>query len=222
MKKIFYGLLILSAFIGGAFALFQDKIFIDVPEDVKKNLELRYGEEFEFIEYVEGENTENSRVMILKGDSGKFKLTRYYDSEGYVHYMDNYYAVKHYDEIKEIFDKAFYSIDKRLEYEIDLNTSTFPSETLAIMSFSEFLQDEKTVFDINVVSTPNWVDDDIQEFANRLQNSGAKANVKMLRCGEDLIKLSDFDSVMHSKESIGNKIFFSVGGNGEIFYINRE
>lgn len=222
MRKIFYGLLILSVFIGGAFALFKDKIFVDVPEDVKKNLELRYGEDFDFVKYVEEENTEHSRVMILKGDSGEFKLTRYYDANGYIHYTDNYYAVKHYDEIKEIFDKVFYSIDKRLKYEIDLNTSTFPDETLAITSLPEFLQNEKTVFNIKVVSTPKWMDGDIQEFAKRLQNSGAKANVSMLHCGKDLIKLSDFDSVMRSEESIGNKIFFAVGGNGDILYINRE
>lgn len=222
MKKLFCGLLLVSVIIGGTFALLKDKVFVEVPDDVRNNLELRYGEKFEFLGYIKDENTENARVMRLKGKSGVFKLTRYYDKDGYLHYNDTYFAIKHKNEIEKIFNDAFRGVDRKIKYEIDFDESTFPNETTSNLSLPDFLRNDDTVFKINAVSAPRWVDNDIEIFTERLFNSGTKASVSLLHCGDKLIDLNDFDSVIRSSDSDGKRLFFSTDSNGGIFYINRE
>ena len=76
MKKVVYGLLILAVLVGGGLALFEGKIFTDVPEDVITSLENRYDEKFKFVEYIDEEQDIDSRVMNVKSDRGIFKVTR--------------------------------------------------------------------------------------------------------------------------------------------------
>ena len=222
MKKVFFTLVLLSAILGGLFSVFEDKIFIDIPDDVISNLNRRYNEkDFKFKRYINEENSENSRVMIIDGKYGDFKLTRYYDDKNNIRYNDNYLGYKYKSELYDDMYSCFKRVDDRFNFELDLNNSDFPNETDTSFLLDKLLEDDKTFLKVKVVTIPNWTDDDIEIFALKLSEFKIKANVSML-CYDRLINMSDFDSVMKSDNSVGKKVFFSVGSNGEVLYINRE
>lgn len=222
MKKVFYGLMILAVLVGGGFALFEDRIFTDIPEDVISNLEMRYNGKFQFVGYIEEENTENSRAMKIKGKYGEFKLIRYYDGKGVIHYNDNYLGYRYKKQIDEDLDTCFSRVDSRYKFEVDLDKSTFPDETDESVFYTNLISNKVTSLKVKAVTTPKWSDGDIATFSTKMKELKLKGNISMLRCGEKLISLSDFDPVMRSPESVSNKVFFSIGSNGNIHYINRE
>jgi hypothetical protein len=224
MKKVVYGLLILGALVGGLFALFEDKIFVDVPEDVMQNLEDRYGGTFKFIDYIPEENTENSRVMKIKAKEGEFKLTRYYDANGVVHYNDNYLGYKYFNTIKEELDGVF-SLplsEGTLEYEVDLDGSSFPDDTDKLLFLPQLLAKDGTFIKLNIVTTFEWDDNNLKTLATYLDSGlGMKVVVSALE-HDELIDMRDFDSMMRSSETEGKRVFFSIGKDKEILYTNRE
>lgn len=226
MRKLIYGLLIIAALVGGLFALFEDKIFVDIPEDVMSNLDYRYGSanKFKFIDYIPEESDENSRVMKIKGKDGEFKLTRYYDSNGVVQYNDNYLGYKYLNTIKEELDSVFkYPLSEgTLKYEIDLNGSSFPDNTDKLLFLPQLLAKDSTFIKLNIVTTFEWDDTNLQILADYLDSGlGMKVVVSALEY-DRLINISDFDSMMRSSETEGKRVFFSIGKDKEILYTNRE
>lgn len=222
MKKLVYGIMILGVLVGGLFAIFEDKVSVDIPEDVILNLEERYGGSFKFIDYIPEENTENSRVMKIKGKDGEFKLTRYYDGNNQLHYNDNYLGVKYKDKLEDTFEEYLERVNKKVNFELDLGKSTFPDETTKKTFYPNLLSSEETFFELKVVSGYEWTDGDIEYFSYRMKEQSIKVNVTMLYCEDSLIKLSDFDSVIRSDESVGKRLSFSIGEDGSILYINRS
>ena len=226
MRKLIYGLLIIASLVGGLFALFEDKIFVDIPEDVMSNLDYRYGSanKFKFIGYIPEESDENSRVMKIKGKDGEFKLTRYYDSNGVVQYNDNYLGYKYLNTIKEELDSIFkYPLsEETLKYEIDLNGSSFPDNTDKLLFLPQLLAKDSTFIKLNIVTTFEWDDTNLQILADSLDSGlGMKIVVSALEY-DRLINMSDFDSMMRSSETEGKRVFFSIGKDKEILYTNRE
>ena len=226
MRKLIYGLLIIAALVGGLFALFEDKIFVDIPEDVMSNLDYRYGSanKFKFIDYIPEESDENSRVMKIKGKDGEFKLTRYYDSNGVVQYNDNYLGYKYLNTIKEELDSVFkYPLSEgTLKYVIDLNGSSFPDNTDKLLFLPQLLAKDSTFIKLNIVTTFEWDDTNLQILADYLDSGlGMKVVVSALEY-DRLINMSDFDSMMRSSETEGKRVFFSIGKDKEILYTNRE
>lgn len=226
MRKLIYGLLIIAALVGGLFALFEDKIFVDIPEDVMSNLDYRYGSanKFKFIDYIPEESDENSRVMKIKGKDGEFKLTRYYDSNGVVQYNDNYLGYKYLNTIKEELDSVFkYPLSEgTLKYEIDLNGSSFPDNTDKLLFLPQLLAKDSTFIKLNIVTTFEWDYTNLQILADYLDSGlGMKIVVSALEY-DRLINMSDFDSMMRSSETEGKRVFFSIGKDKEILYTNRE
>jgi len=222
MKKLFYGVLILASLVGGLFALFQDKVFTDIPEDVKANLESRYDGDFSFIGYIQEENNVNSRVMRIKGKYGEFKLTRYYNGNNEIHYNDNYLGYKYKDRLEETFKEYLSRVNKKFKFELDLDKSSFPDDTTDKVFYPDLIADKNTFFKLKIVSKYEWTDDDIEYFSYRMKDLGLKINVNMLYCKDSFVDFSDFDSVMRSSESIGRRLSFSIGDDGSILYINRS
>lgn len=226
MRKLIYGLLIAAALVGGLFALFEDKIFVDIPEDVMSNLDYRYGSanNFKFIDYIPEESNENSRVMRIKGKDGEFKLTRYYDNNGVVHYNDNYLGYKYFNTIKEELDDVF-SLplsEGTLEYEVDLDGSSFPDDTDKLLFLPQLLAKDGTFIKLNIVTTFEWDDNNLKTLATYLDSGlGMKVVVSALE-HDELIDMRDFDSMMRSSETEGKRVFFSIGKDKEILYTNRE
>lgn len=222
MKKIVYGLLILAVLIGGGLALFEDKIFTDVPEDVITSLENRYGEKFKFVEYIDEEQDIDSRVMNVKSDRGIFKVTRYYDGSGKVQYNDNYLGYKYKKRIEEKIDDLLkmYLIDNSIKYEVDLDGSTFPNNTNKNMSLEDLLADSNTYIKLNIISNFKLTDTFVSSFANKVE---MKVVVHALESeGGRLIDMDDFDSVSLSSKSDGKRVYFSVDEEGDLVYLNRE
>lgn len=226
MKKLFYGLLIAAALVGGIAGLVLDKVSVDIPEDVVENLNTRYpnNESFEFVGYVEDENTTNSRVMIIKGKNGEFKLTRYYDTDGVVHYNDNYLGVTYINSLAEHLEDIFDKLDIKFKLEIDLDDSAFPDETKNTDLIGKVLSSYDALLKVNVITPASLTDADISRLVNVMSSNGLVGNISfsVLQSGLNDVKFSDFDSVMRSGASDGKRTFFSVDSDYNISYINRE
>lgn len=199
----------------------KDNLFIDIEKDVISNLQSRYYGNFKFVDYVQEENTENSRVMNIEGDEGNFKLIRYYDSYGNVRYCDNYLGYVYYDDIVKLVDNCLKEVRKGCNFDISLEESSFPDETTKFQTLQDLLANEKTFLQIRIVSKEAWKDDDVTMLAKSLSSVGIKANVIVLEEYDD-INFNDFNNIILSVNSMGRVIYFSVDERGELLYMNRE
>lgn len=225
MKKVFYALLISSAILGGIAGLVLDRVSVDIPKDVIQNLKSRYINEndFQFKGYIDSENTTNSRVMKIKGKNGEFKLTRYYDSNGVVHYNDNYLGVVYKEILTSRLEEIFDSLDIKYKLEIDLDKSIFPDETKNDDLIGKVISDSDALLQVNVVTKESMTDDDILKVLGRMKLYNLQGNItfRVLQ-SEKNIAFSDFDSVIRSSSSNGKRLFFSVDKDYNVLYSNRE
>lgn len=141
--------LLLVTFYGGWYFI-ENTLSVDVPSEVEKYCSKKYGETFSWNSYISEENTESSRVSLVSDkDSIKFKVVRYYDLNGNIHYKDNYLGYKYEDKIYELLRET---IPEKYNFTLSIKNSEFADIEDSSIDVAEFCRNSDTVLSLTFLS----------------------------------------------------------------------
>lgn len=116
---IFSSLIIL--FLAG-YGFMENIIFVDVPEEIVRYCEVKYGENFKWLCFVQEQSDLHSKVCKVRSDDTglTFLVKRYYSEDKEVLYEDNYSGYLSIDYIKSKLDGK---LPKDATYSISIDDS---------------------------------------------------------------------------------------------------
>lgn len=150
----------------GSWYLAENYIFKSVPEVVEEYYSEKYGGNFTWVSYVEEKNTENSRVSTVEDSNGiLFTVERYYDTDGTVHYRDNYYGYKHESEIYSLLRD---NIPLSYNFTLSIENSNLPEVKDSSIDVVDFCRNSDTILSLAFKSNKNLSKEDMSEIVNAL------------------------------------------------------
>ncbi len=150
-----------------AYGFMENTIFIDVPDEVVRYCEVKYGEDFTWLEFISDKSDLYSKISKVRSDDTglTFLVSRFHTESGDVEYCDNYSGYLSEDYIKEIVKSK---ISKSATFSIVIDDSSIVETEDVNISAGDYIDDKESIICLKIKDNHIWSFKEAEKFCKSL------------------------------------------------------